>query len=275
MLKRTISGAFFIAIITAFFFLREIHVALFNVLIWFFCALGTFEVARAVKGRINKYQFITAIVSGCLLIPIYSLTNYVLWIGNGFAVAFGLIAFCCVLSLVFGKNKSLYYGVLPIVYPSIFCVIMALCNHLNSPFGLIALLLTFVVSPCCDTFAYLVGMAYSKIKKGNVKKLCPKLSPKKTWAGAIGGVVGGIAGAMVLYLIFKNTVSLDWWLYLIMGALASVLTQIGDLFESSIKRSVGIKDMGKIMPGHGGVMDRIDGIVFATVFVYLIFLAVV
>ena len=60
-----------------------------------------------------------------------------------------------------------------------------------------------------------------------------------------------------------------------MGALASVLTQIGDLFESSIKRSVGIKDMGKIMPGHGGVMDRIDGIVFATVFVYIILLAVV
>lgn len=275
MLKRTISGAVFIAIITAFFFLREINVGLFNLLIWFFCAVGTFEVARAVKGRINKYQFITAIVSGCLLIPIYSLVNYYLWKGFGFAVAFGFIAFCCILSLIFNKKNSLYYSVLPIIYPSVFCVIMALANDLISPFGLIALLLTFVISPCCDTFAYLVGMAYSKIKKGNVKKLCPKLSPKKTWAGAIGGVLGGIAGAMVLYLIFKNTVSIKWWLYLIMGALASVLTQIGDLFESSIKRSVGIKDMGKIMPGHGGVMDRIDGIVFATVFVYIILLAVV
>ncbi len=279
MLKRTISGAFFIAIITAFFFLRQTDVRLFQILVWFFCAVGTFEVARAVKEHTNKIQFITAVVLGTLLIPVYGIFNYFIIPGLGFAVSLGLIAVCTIISLIFRKKDGelndrkgrFYYSVLPTLYPSVLLLIMAMTSDIGGVYGLIALLITFVVSPCCDTFAYLVGMLFNKIKKGNTKKLCPRLSPKKTWAGAIGGVVGGMVGALVLYFIFAEKVTLGWWLFLIIGGVASVLTQIGDLFESSIKRRVGIKDMGKIMPGHGGVMDRIDGIVFASLFTFIIF----
>ena len=106
------------------------------------------------------------------------------------------------------------------------------------------------------------------------KKLCPKLSPKKTWSGAIGGTIGGIIASVVVYLIFKPTVNFfsPILMFVLIGLFASIVNIFGDLFESFIKRKVGIKDMGKIMPGHGGVLDRIDGTSFVFAFMYLVFL---
>ena len=77
--------------------------------------------------------------------------------------------------------------------------------------------------------------------------------------------------SVVLYFIFKTKCDISIWIYLLIGVVGSVLDEVGDLFESYLKRKVGIKDMGKIMPGHGGIMDRIDGMTFAAVFVYIIF----
>ena len=132
------------------------------------------------------------------------------------------------------------------------------------------LLLCFIISPANDVFAYLVG---SKI---GGKKLCPKLSPKKTWSGAIGGTIGGILASLLVYLIFKPTVNFfsPILFFILIGLVASVINIIGDLFESFIKRKMGIKDMGKIMPGHGGVLDRIDGTMFVIAFTYILFLFV-
>lgn len=148
-------------------------------------------------------------------------------------------------------------------------------------------MLVFVISPCADSLAYLVGMIYNKIKKGQAKKLCPKLSPNKTWAGAIGGVMGGVLGAMLVCLIFNDKIveiqnsipdsarfSYPYLHFAIIGFIGAILTEVGDLFESFIKRRVGIKDMGKIMPGHGGIMDRIDGMSFASVAIFLWFLLI-
>ena len=152
---------------------------------------------------------------------------------------------------------------------------MLSCNDLagsNYNEGFIALLLCFVCSSLSDTFAYLVGSFFGG------KKLCPKLSPKKTWSGAIGGVIGGIVGAILVLAIFGSRVHLGfdnkWLFFIIVGAISSVLTIAGDLFESSIKRKVGIKDMGNILPGHGGILDRIDGISFVALFIYILFLFV-
>ena len=136
--------------------------------------------------------------------------------------------------------------------------------------GYIIIILTFVISPICDTFAYLVGMTYQKIKKGQAKKLCPNLSPKKTVAGAIGGLIGGIIGSIIILLIFATFSWKNFFIYFAIGLLGSLATEVGDLFESLIKRKVGIKDMGKIMPGHGGVMDRFDGITFCGAVVFLL-----
>jgi phosphatidate cytidylyltransferase len=122
-------------------------------------------------------------------------------------------------------------------------------------------------------------MTYSKIKKGNVKRLCPRLSPKKTVAGAIGGTIGGALGGLIVYFVFRSLADTVYFfsplvLFIIVGVVASILTIVGDLTESYLKRKVGIKDMGKIMPGHGGIMDRIDGISVASVFIFFMFLFV-
>ena len=107
--------------------------------------------------------------------------------------------------------------------------------------------------------------------------MAPKLSPNKTVIGGIGGLVGGMLGAVILYFSYNAVCgsmdSMYVWLpvYVVTGLIAAAATALGDLVESSIKRKVGIKDMGKIMPGHGGVLDRIDGTIFTTLAVYLVF----
>ena len=134
----------------------------------------------------------------------------------------------------------------------------------------VILLLSFVISPLSDTFAYFVGSLIGG------KKLCPRLSPKKTWSGAIGGTIGGMIFALIAGLIVRPDLNVfsPAVFYLIVGFVASVINILGDLAESYIKRKMGIKDMGAIMPGHGGVLDRIDGTMFVIVALYVMFLFV-
>ncbi len=273
---RTISGACFVALITGFFLLREfVHPAVFQILIWFMCACGTYEVVRATKGFSTRFLRILALIVGIGVIPLYVVLEYF------FSINATLMALCVILSafivgLVYSLAKfkdANYLGIIALVYPSILLLAMASANCLENN-SFIALLLVFVISPFTDTMAYLVGMVYNKIRKGQAKKLCPNLSPKKTVAGAIGGLVGGAVGSVLVYFVFnlKTALNIHFLVFACIGIVASVLTQAGDLFESFIKRRVGIKDMGKIMPGHGGVMDRIDGISFASLFIYIVFL---
>ncbi len=275
---RIISGACFVAIITGFFLLREfVHPAFFNILIWFLCAFGTFEVVRALKLVNSKFIRILALVSGLILIPLYVLLNYFLGI-NALLICISYVLITVIVYFVYSFIKLddvNFLGLIPLVYPSLLLLCMAGANSLVYN-GFIALLLIFVISPFTDTMAYFTGMVYNKIRKGQAKKLCPNLSPKKTQAGAIGGLVGGAVGGILVYLIFRPEISLGlpFLVFAVIGFIASVLTQAGDLFESFIKRKVGLKDMGKIMPGHGGVMDRIDGITFASLFIYIVFLVI-
>ena len=96
-------------------------------------------------------------------------------------------------------------------------------------------------------------------------KLIPEISPKKTVSGAIGGLLGGMIGAIVTYLLLKNTfvyhLSVSPYLYFaLVGLIGAFLTEIGDLVESFLKRQLGVKDSGKIFPGHGGMLDRLDSV---------------
>ncbi len=275
MLKRIISGAVFVAIVTGFFCLREfVDPRLFQILIWFVGAVGTFEMARALKDHTSKPAFIIATVFGGLIAPIYCLTEYLLFVGYGYASVLCLIALALIvititsLALkVAGKNTLI--SLAPVFYPAVFVLTMLLANDLRN--GFVALLLTFVIAPFSDTFAFFTGSLIGG------PKLCPKLSPKKTWSGAIGGVIGGIVGSILVWVIFKPQINFGAHpliLFAIVGLVGSILTIIGDLFESFIKRKVGIKDMGKIMPGHGGVLDRFDGTFFASVLTFIVFLLV-
>lgn len=120
--------------------------------------------------------------------------------------------------------------------------------------GFIAMLFVFVVVWATDILAYFVGRSVGG------PKLAPRISPGKTWSGAIGGTVAGVIGGLLVAMAHFQDVGL--WVGLIAFVL-SVASQIGDLFESFIKRRFGVKDSSKLIPGHGGVMDRVDGLVFA------------
>ena len=272
MLKRTLSGACYVALLVAFFLLREfVDYRIFHILTYFFAVMGTFEVARAVKPFAMKGVFVCAIVYSALFVPLYLVGEYLVKSSFGlfFAFIFAILWLIVISIISIFKNidnKSYFYSLLPFFYPTVFLLAMLSANDLGAN-AFIALLMAFVISPCSDTFAYLVG----SLLKG--PKLCPKLSPKKTWSGAIGGVIGGIVGSILVYFIFKPTVNFfsPVLLFVLVGLVGSILTMIGDLFESFIKRRVGIKDMGKIMPGHGGVMDRIDGTLFLTVLCAIVF----
>lgn len=120
--------------------------------------------------------------------------------------------------------------------------------------GFVAMLFVFAVVWATDILAFFVGRAL----RG--PKLAPRISPGKTWSGAIGGTAFGVLAGGLISLAYFPILSLRT---VFIALFLSVASQIGDLFESFIKRRFGVKDSGHLIPGHGGVMDRVDGLVFA------------
>ena len=263
-----------------FFLLRTIDIRLFNIVVTLFAVIGTAEIVRALKNHIFKAKadengkitlclgdkvLVTLIMATAIaLIPVYTFFGII----TALAVVISGALLIFIVKLVSKQNlkSELLSSFACILYPNLFLLAMAHVNMLeeNSTF---ALLMIFVGSSLADTFAYLVGSTIGG------KKLCPKISPNKTISGAIGGLLGGMIGGVVLYFIYKPVFAFDyaWIVMMVVGLVGALFTEIGDLFESAIKRYVGIKDMGKIFPGHGGVLDRIDGIIFASVVMAIIF----
>ena len=135
-----------------------------------------------------------------------------------------------------------------------------LSAHVSSGFAWIVF--TLATTWLADTFAFFTGRSYGKTP------LAPRLSPKKTWEGSIGGFVGAILTAVGVATLFGLPIPLLTTIGL--GAVAGILGPIGDLAESQIKRQLGVKDAGSILPGHGGMLDRIDSILFMVPVMYYI-----
>lgn len=131
--------------------------------------------------------------------------------------------------------------------------------------GLVTLLVVAVA--LTDTGAYWGGKTFGR------HKMAPVLSPNKTWEGAAGGFVTPVAGMVVVWLLSRWFGALPQWgvaPFVAAGAVVSAAAQAGDLAESCLKRSAGVKDSGRLLPGHGGVLDRADGFLFATPILYYI-----
>ena len=117
-----------------------------------------------------------------------------------------------------------------------------------------ARILTLVVLVSCnDTFAYISGVLFGK------HPLVPAISPKKTWEGLLGSFIFTPTGSA---LVFHFALHKHWWVGAGIGIMAVITATCGDLIESAVKRDLAIKDMGSILPGHGGILDRIDSILF-------------
>lgn len=135
------------------------------------------------------------------------------------------------------------------------CIITLAAIRGDDAIGFVAMLFVFVIVWSTDILAYFVGRAIGGVK------LAPRISPGKTWSGAIGGTVAGVIGG---YLVVFSYFSVSGWWIPTLALVLSVLSQMGDLFESFIKRRFGAKDSSRLIPGHGGVMDRVDGLATAS-----------
>lgn len=121
-------------------------------------------------------------------------------------------------------------------------------------------LLAILTTIATDIGAFFIGRTWGK------HQLSPVISPKKTWEGAIGGFLSAILVCSIFGMLLFS--SLDYWQIALLGCLISIFAQLGDLVESLLKRNAGVKDSGRLIPGHGGVLDRIDSHVFVGVVVY-------
>lgn len=149
-----------------------------------------------------------------------------------------------------------------------FCGILYICmcfnyiimtvNNINS--GEIFVWLIFIIAFATDIFAYLIGKRFGR------NKLIPNVSPNKTIEGSLGGIVASVFFSVLFGIAFK----LPIMVIIIVSLIGSIVAQLGDLIASSIKRYTGIKDFGKIIPGHGGVLDRFDSVLLVSPYVYLV-----
>jgi phosphatidate cytidylyltransferase len=137
------------------------------------------------------------------------------------------------------------------------------------PQGAFIVWLVFICSWGCDTCAYCVGMLFGK------RKLAPVLSPKKSIEGAIGGVAGAALLGAIYGMVVSGKVAMNNApvYFAIICAVGAVISQFGDLIASGIKRQHGIKDYGKLIPGHGGVLDRFDSVIFTAPMIYALLFA--
>ena len=221
-------------------------------------AIAVWELLNCVRPDMPKRMIIYAAV-GAILLPLITGLGYFV-IAERFVLWLLVFVMFGELMLSFGKEQKLslehvtavlFAGfILPMLFTS-----MVRVDMMDN--GKLLLLMVFIVAFASDSFAYFAGMFLGK------HKLAPALSPKKTIEGSAGGFIGTIACMMLYGLFLKSTgMTVNFVVIAIYGFLGSLAGQLGDLSFSAIKRLHDIKDYGNLIPGHGGVLDRFDSMLF-------------
>ena len=271
-LKRAISGAVYVILLLAsILYSTESFLILFGI----FLIISLFEFCNLIK--VNKLIPIITGASIYLFITFFS--NYdrsknvdIPTLDNILLATTLLISIKCIFFLFDNKNQEIsnlskyLYLLGYITLPFVFITKISFGINAYNPKIVIGL---FILIWTNDTFAYIVGKSIGK------HKLFEKISPKKTIEGFLGGLIFAIfAGYLISsYLIkpsaqFSDKSILIW---MIIAAIVGVIGTVGDLIESKFKRIAGVKDSGKIMPGHGGVLDRLDSVIFVAPFIFLFY----
>lgn len=232
--------------------------------------LGIFEFSRALIGSGRKVDLVPQLVVGSVLV----LSGFFLGLWLHWVVVFVAIALVIVWRLIaqmFARDGRTYGAVLGDVLIAGFIqlyvpFLTSLCLILLRQDGGEWWVLAFIIiAAASDTGAYAAGLSFGK------HPMAPKISPKKTWEGFAGAVLAALIAGVLLSLFMLG---LPWWPGLILGAIVVGTATAGDLGESMIKRDLGIKDMSSWLPGHGGVLDRLDSIlpsVVAALALYYLF----
>lgn len=254
MKTRIISGAVMIAVLVGVLITSNKYPFVLTLFLALLAGTATFEMLNNTGIVKNKVAVYFATVSAFCSTLAFCGDTMQIWQGLTQQFFFlVLVLATVVVSLCDHKNFSLPQIAatvgMPIILSFAFSALAGLYLRQN---GLFYLLLLLNFSSICDCGAYFTGVSIGK------HKLCPEISPKKTVEGAVGGIVSSIIVSIILCFAMNNTdkllsVALTTTLFCVVG-------MCGDLFASVIKRSVGIKDYGKLIPGHGGILDRFDSI---------------
>jgi len=264
--KRTISGAVFLAVMLAGLL---IHPALYALLFVCMCCGMLAEFYKITMG--NRYmlpRFFAILLGGLAFLAVFGITGFGL--PNKVVNISALFLLAIMISTLLEKDRSdfhltafIYTGLLYIALP------LALANFVvfrDGSFNGLLMVAFFCIIWAGDVGAYCFGMLFGQ--KGG-KKLFPSISPKKSWAGFWGGLF--LAAVASVLLCVTGLFPFPWWHCILLAIIMNVLGTFGDLFESQWKRSFSVKDSGNIIPGHGGLMDRFDSAIFAIPagFIYL------
>ncbi|MDD3663423.1 MAG: phosphatidate cytidylyltransferase [Candidatus Pacebacteria bacterium] len=262
MAQRIITGALLLIALAALLFLGG----------WFFAAaafiavtLCIYEELRALKQHGHHPVCWTSYVALAVSVPLMMYYSSVVIIPT-----LTIIFFFIILQIMRREDPTLT-DVMVSALPMLTLVLPGMClfGILDVPLRRMqAMLLTmvFAIAVGGDTFALFTGTWIGG------KKLCPHISPHKTVSGAIGGLIGSVLLAWLVGYIFASVLPTQafppMWANILVGFVGGVAAQMGDLFASMVKRHCGIKDFGTLFPGHGGMLDRMDSILFSAIIVY-------
>lgn len=263
MLKRVITGVVSVAVLLTILALRNwMDGLLTKIAVYLLYLISLHEIITVFRAKGSKPARWATYALGLLLMPAYEI-----WGSNGALVVISLgtvMALCSAVFLRDPKQGDVVASAFPIVYPTIPFLALFMVASLPDPYALTVFGGIFVSSILSDTFALVVGKLCGK------RKLIPSVSPNKTWEGAIGGLAASILFTTLYGYILNQIFGYDIIVrhYVLLGLVGSVATQLGDLVASAIKRFCGTKDFGKLFPGHGGVLDRLDGMLINAIFMY-------
>jgi phosphatidate cytidylyltransferase len=241
---------------------------------------SVWEVYGAFRARGERPLRFPGMLFALAAMPLY------LYSGRGASVFAPLIAVCTMLAMavIVVRGGEIDYGaaafsVLPILYPGLPIALLFPLQDLSTPLlSSVALGHAFLIALMSDLFAYEIGSKFGR------RPLSTRLSPKKTVEGALGGMAASVIFAMLVPFVAKLIVLYvpivrgydvplpPYWQCAILGLVGGAAAQIGDLTASLIKRYSGVKDFGTIFPGHGGMMDRMDSVLFSGVVAYIYYL---
>lgn len=264
--KRAISGTLFVVILTGCIFLHPIA---FFALFFIINIIGILEFGHMAKVTSIKINRPMCLIAGSTLFTAGFLDNY---LANGFKegyLYFFITTFILCICELYRKRthafQNVAFGIYVLFYITLpFTLLIYLPYISTGEWQPMIIFFPFLLVWFNDTFAFLFGSKFGK------HKLFPRISPKKSWEGAIGGGVTTIIAGFLVAPYIDGLTMVDTT---IISLIVVVFGIFGDLLESMFKRCIEIKDSGHIMPGHGGVLDRMDSIIFTipAIFVYLAF----
>lgn len=262
MIKRILTAVIGIPILI-FIIYKGGNVLLISIITVTLIALN--EYASAFKISDESHSNVQELFHYKIWLLISSLFSYVILYYNNFSIQFEAPFLVIILlgissiqifhnSEKIGISRDMFYGY---VYITIFFRFIFYTSQLDNPY---IIWLIFIIAWATDTFAYFTGVFWGK------HKLAPIISPKKTIEGAIGGIIGCAVSTFVFSIFFIPEIAN---ISILFGIVGSIISQLGDLNASMIKRNSKIKDFGYIVPGHGGILDRFDSILFTAPYVYI------